>query len=488
GIAAAAPQFLGSDVLDRFDVVGVDPRGTNFSDNVRCWRDLGQQSDALEGFFAVPFPYTRSETGAYVRSSVAFGEACSTTGRPLSGSMSTAEVARDMDVLRRMVGDSKLTYLGFSYGSYLGTVYANLYPDRVRAVAIDGVLDPVAWAGTAATANIPQTQRIRSGEGAAAALAEILERCGEAGPEYCRLAGRGDPEELYAQIRASLQTEPLAVTDPDTGEVLFELTYALLTAFLLGDMYAPSGSEIVDADLTFTLDLLEAEAPKGSAAARRQAEARAHIGAKVEEVRSGAREAHEAQARDGRAVGWGFPYDNSPETFQTVLCTDGRNPARAADWPRYVAAGERTAPDFGRSWTWASSPCASSTWTVRDEDSYRGPFTRRTVNPVLVVGNLYDPATNSSGAERAADLLPNSRLLSSDSWGHTAYGTSECVTVAMERYLLTRALPAAGTRCVGDVQPFTEPLGDDEPSQRRATGGRELPPVVPPLPGSVPRT
>ncbi|MGL5850373.1 MAG: alpha/beta hydrolase, partial [Phycicoccus sp.] len=130
----------------------------------------------------------------------------------------------------------------------------------------------------------------------------------------------------------------------------------------------------------------------------------------------------------------------------------------------------------------------SSTWTVRDEDSYRGPFTRRTVNPVLVVGNLYDPATNYSGAERAADLLPNSRLLSSDSWGHTAYGTSECVTVAMERYLLTRALPAAGTRCVGDVQPFTEPLGDDEPSQRRATGGRELPPVVPPLPGSVPRT
>ncbi|MGL5862933.1 MAG: alpha/beta fold hydrolase, partial [Phycicoccus sp.] len=363
GIAAAAPQFLGSDVLDRFDIVGVDPRGTNFSDNVRCWRDLGQQSDALEGFFAVPFPYTRSETGAYVRSSVAFGEACSTTGRPLSGSMSTAEVARDMDVLRRMVGDSKLTYLGFSYGSYLGTVYANLYPDRVRAVAIDGVLDPVAWAGTAATANIPQTQRIRSGEGAAAALAEILERCGKAGPDYCRLAGRGDPEELYAQIRASLQTEPLAVTDPDTGEVLFELTYALLTAFLLGDMYAPSGSEIVDADLTSTLDLLEAEAPKGSAAARRQAEARAHIGAKVEEVRSGAREAHEAQARDGRAVGWGFPYDNSPETFQTVLCTDGRNPARAADWPRYVAAGERTAPDFGRSWTWASSPCASSTWT-----------------------------------------------------------------------------------------------------------------------------
>ncbi|MGL5927405.1 MAG: alpha/beta hydrolase, partial [Dermatophilaceae bacterium] len=488
GIAAAAPQFLGADVLDRFDIVGFDPRGTNFSDTVRCWDDLGAQDDALEGYFSVPFPYTRSETGAYVRSSIAFGKACSSTGRPLSGSMSTAEVARDMDVLRRMVGDSRLTYLGFSYGSYLGTVYANLFPDRVRAVAIDGVLDPVAWAGTAATANTPQTQRIRSGEGAAGALAEILERCGEAGPEYCQLAGRGDPEELYAQIRASLQAEPLVVTDPETGEVVFELPYAVLVSILLGEMYAPFAGELVDADLTFVLDLLEAEAPEGSAAARRQAEARAHLGAKVEAVSSGGREAREAQARTGRAVGWEFPYDNSPEAFQTVLCTDGLGPARAADWPGYVAAGERTAPDFGRIWTWASSPCASSTWTVRDEDAYSGPFTRRTVNPVLVVGNFYDPATNYRGAVRTADLLPNSRLLTSDSWGHTAFGTSECVTVAMERYLLTRALPAAGTTCVGDLQPFTEPLGDGGPAQLRATGGRELPPVVPPLPGAVPRS
>ena len=81
----------------------------------------------------MPFPVGDAETGAFVASSKAFGAACSTTGTPLSGSMSTAEVARDMDVLRRMVGDKKLTYLGFSYGTYLGNVYANLFPDRVRA-------------------------------------------------------------------------------------------------------------------------------------------------------------------------------------------------------------------------------------------------------------------------------------------------------------------------------------------------------------------
>ncbi|MGL5865924.1 MAG: alpha/beta hydrolase [Dermatophilaceae bacterium] len=488
-IAAAATQFLGNDILDRFDIIGFDPRGTNFSDPVQCWGDLGAQFDALEGIVAVPFPFTRSETRAYVRSSVNFGEACSSTGRPLAGSMSTATVARDMDVLRRMVGDRQLTYLGFSYGSYLGTVYANLFPDRVRAVAIDGVVDPVAWAGTAATADVPQTQRIGSGEGAARVLAEILDRCAQAGPRFCRLARRGDPEQLYTTIRTRLQAEPLIISDPSTGEPL-ELGDNLLTAVLLSDMYTPFAGEVVVEDLTSVLDLLEKEAPTGSAAASRQDEARTQLRDKATAVRSAGREDRAALARTADAVGWGFPYDNSPEAFQSVLCTDGRNPARAADWPGFVAAGESSAPDFGALWTWASSPCARSTWTVQDEDSYRGPFTRTTTSPVLVVGNLWDPATAYSGAVRASQLLPNSRLLTSDSWGHTAYGTSDCATVAIERYLLARSLPAAGTQCVGDEQPFATPITDPTGGglgQGRPTDNLRLPPVVPPFPGAAPR-
>lgn len=142
-IASYAPYFLSPSLLQKFDIVGIDPRGTNFSDNVKCFENLGEQSNALSGIF-VPFPYTQREENAYKRSSVKFGLACSTTGKPLSAHMSTANVARDMDVMRRVVGDKKLTYLGFSYGTYLGNVYANMYPDRVRSVAIDGVLDPVA--------------------------------------------------------------------------------------------------------------------------------------------------------------------------------------------------------------------------------------------------------------------------------------------------------------------------------------------------------
>ena len=115
-----------------------------------------------------------------------------------------------------------------------------------------------------------------------------------------------------------------------------------------------------------------------------------------------------------------------------------------------------------------------------------GGFSHVTANPVLVVGNYWDPATNYAGAVAAARLLPNSRLLSSNSWGHTAYGTSECVTRAVGRYLVSVTLPDRGTRCVGNEQPFTRPL--DTSGRHRPEPTRPLPPVVPPFPGSVPRS
>ena len=489
-IAAVASFFLGPEVVERFDIVGFDPRGTNFSDNVRCWQDVGEQAADLDGF-RVPFPVTDEEEAAYVASSRAFGHACSTTGQPLSSVMSTGLVARDMDVLRRMVGDPQLTYLGFSYGSFLGNVYANMFPGRVRALAIDGVLDPLAWTGTRETADVPQTDRLRSGEGSARAFEEILRRCEVAGPEFCRLAGLGDPQEIWAEVRARLLEAPLPIPDPFTGEDTFELTYQLLVLIMLGDMYAPIAPQLVDADLSMLYALLQEPGEPGSDLAATQEEARLALHDKVRAAQAQAADAAATQAQQRAALGFAFPYDNPPEAFQSVLCADGRNPADAALWPDHADRADDRAPDFGRLWSWASAPCASRTWWVRDEDAYRGPFTTRTANPVLVVGNLWDPATNYDGAVTVASLLPNSRLLSSDSWGHTAYGTSECVTAAVDTYLLTGRFPPVGTRCVGDAQPFATPLepvpGEPGTRSRTVDPGR-LPPVVPPLPGALPRS
>lgn len=463
-IALASSFFLSPGLRDRFDIVGFDPRGTNFSDQVKCFTGNAQQTKALQGF-NVAFPVTKAEEQANIVSAKALGVACSSTGRPLSASMSTAEVARDMDVLRRAVGDPKLTFLGFSYGSYLGQVYANMFPDRVRSVAIDGVVDPVAWAGTPATASRPVTDRLRSADSAYKALLRILRLCDQVGEQRCRFAP-GNPVVNYDVVANRLKKTPLLLQDPFGGEP-FAFTYALLIANTLGALYSPDGYAFIDAMLS---DLSILTQPPAAAGGRTTAAARS----KVMKAFVTRLKAQEAKQKKGVL---GFPYDNSLEAFASVMCTDGLNPRHAASWPRAAAAADKRAKYFGRAWAWQSVGCARKTWTARDEDAYRGPFNRRTVSPILVVGSQWDPATSYEGAVKAASLLPNSRLLGNDNWGHTAYGTSPCATSAIDRYLLTKALPARGTYCRGDVQPFeADPFG----GLRRTTPLDQRAPVVPP--------
>ncbi|MGK5674936.1 alpha/beta hydrolase [Micromonospora sp. URMC 106] len=473
-VALAAPYFLGDEVLDRFDIVGVDPRGVGASQQVKCFPSVKEQTRAYAGL-NVAFPWTKAEEKAYVASSQAVGRGCSTTGRPLTGAMSTAEVARDMDVLRRAVGDPKLTFLGFSYGSALGQYYANMFPDRVRALAIDGVLNADAWVGRGKARTLSQEDRLRSAQGAYKALREILVRCDKAGAEVCPLA-EGDPLASFELVAKRLRAKPVVIEDPDLGSV--RVTYADFVSATLGALYSPFG---YDQLVGLTAELLVLTDPASGTAARQQARAGvARLAAKARE-----------QARR-----YDFPYNNGLETFLGVDCTDANHPADAASFPALAAQADKRDPYFGRLWTWGTSPCARQTWTVRDEDAYPGPFNRRTAAPVLVVGNYWDPSTNYQGAVGTARLLPNSRLLSSDSWGHTAYGTSACVTGAVDAYLIRGALPANGTVCTGDIQPFAE-LPEKPAATRRAESSKgalaaegapgrgepkRLPPVVAPLP------
>jgi pimeloyl-ACP methyl ester carboxylesterase len=471
-IAYAAPQFISESVLDRFDIVGVDPRGIGFSDNIKCFTSLKTQSPVLKGF-APAFPYTKAEEAAFVASSKKLGTACSTTGKRLAGAMSTAEVARDMDVLRRSVGDKKLSYLGFSYGSALGQYYANMFPDRFRALVVDGTIDPTKWVGTAKTKDSPTFDRIRSADGAYKGLKEILVRCDKVGGAKCSFAG-GDPVKNFETIAQRLRAKPLVIEDPEFGD--FTFTYADMVTSTLLTMYYPDSAQYVTEMLTDLYILTEPPALAASAA--RTTAARKGLVAKV----------RRAQANRPTA---GFPYDNGYDAFAGVTCTDTLNPTNASSFPALAAKADKRAPYFGRPWAWNTPWCASNTWTVRDEDAYWGPFTKRSVVPVLIVGNYWDPATNYNGAVAASKLLPNSRLLSSDSWGHTAYGTSNCATTAIDNYLLKGTLPAKGKVCVGDLQPFapapeaartTRASTDIEVlrSQRTsaATTGKKLPPVV----------
>ncbi|GIE95002.1 alpha/beta hydrolase [Paractinoplanes rishiriensis] len=434
-MALAAPYFLSDSLLDRFDVVGMDPRGIGFSDQVNCFGDTARQTPTMN-VLNMGFPLGAAQEKAFTGAAAKAARACSTTGRELAGAMSTAEVARDMDVMRRAVGDSKLTYLGFSYGTALGQYYANMFPDRFRAIAVDGVINPRAWVGSAATAGQVQDDRLRSADGAWKAFVEIMRRCDAAGPAKCRFSG--SPLHRFRVIAERLKKKPI-----DVGSV--RVTYAVFIGAVLGALYEQqAGAEVTD----LSAELYELTTPGFVPTADRTASAEALVKRMVRQA-------------EGRA----FPYDNSFDAYAAVMCTDGRHPARGSAWPKASARADKRATYFGRAWAWASVQCAGDNWTVRDEDAYTGPFTKQTRHPVLVVGNFWDPATNYADAVKASRLLPNSRLLSSNNWGHTAYGSSACATGTTDRYLLYRALPAPGTTCVGDEQPFRKPLPSDATAQ-----------------------
>jgi hypothetical protein len=242
----------------------------------------------------------------------------------------------------------------------------------------------------------------------------------------------------YETAARQLRKKPLIVKD---GGEQHTITYATFVGSTRDALLLPDGYTKVVELIDGVYNLVSSSPP----ASRRAAARRSVLSNTSRGVRSGI-----AGGVTGRAA----TYHNGVEAYLAVACTDGLHPADASRWRSLVIASDQRAPYFGRSWAWSTSPCARATWTVRDEDAYRGPFTRRTSAPVLIVGNYYDPATNYDEAVSTAKLLPNSRLLSSDSWGHVAYGTSGCATGAIDAYLLRGALPRVGTVCVGDIQPF----------------------------------
>ncbi|HEY5785967.1 MAG TPA: alpha/beta hydrolase [Microlunatus sp.] len=473
--ALESPFILSPEVTDRFDVVGFDPRGVAYSQNVQCFSNPGKNDTFLSTVLSSAFPYGAKQEKAFIKAYGNQAKACSTSGKPLTGAISTAEVARDMDLLRRAVGDKKLTYLGFSYGSYLGEVYANMYPDRVRALAIDGVLDPVKWAGTKKTASTPIGARLGSAEGASKALREVLVRCDKAGPTKCRFSD-GNPVANYEKIAQRLRRGPLYEVDPDTGEQFVAATYADFVGNTLGMLYdGYGGPDYVTEYAAYLYGLIDPTSSASVDAAQRKATVASLI-----KLKKTVKERQTPRRIPGRT--FGFPYDNSQDAFQTIVCTDSRNSHNLAKFPALAKAADKKAPYFGRLWLWAPAGCSSPKWKVKDEDGYRGPFTKRTSSPVLIVGNYWDPATSYAGAVSTSKRLPNSRLVSSNSWGHTAYGSSECVTGAVDTYLLTKKVPAKGKLCVGDYQPFVEDLTDDEESTESQARKQVRIPIAPTKP------
>lgn len=425
-----ATAWIGEEVQDRFDLIGFDPRGTFLSTQSHCFRSAKKADRVTTTLTTMKFPVKRQEEAVFTSAAMKLARECSHDRSQLASAMSTAQVARDLEMVRRGLGDGKLNYLGFSYGTYLGQLYANMFPNRFRTLAIDGNIDPRAWVGTSATAQIPMTVRMNSASASHAALKEALRLCAQA-PDAC---GVPDPEGTFERVTQQLRQKPLVLTAEDGSTAT--LTYQDFITTVLYALYTESAPEVV-VYLTVMIDqLLSGQLPPAKATATAVAYSKT------------ARRA-EQKARDAN-------YVNVAEVGPVVMCSDSRNPRSPRTWATMAQSEDAKSPYFGRHWLWGSVYCADKVWNATDEDAWAGPFNTYTEAPILVVGNKWDPATPYQASVAVSKLLPHSRLLSSNNWGHTAYGISTCTTKHVDHYLLTGQLPPAGTTCHDGHQPWQD--------------------------------
>jgi pimeloyl-ACP methyl ester carboxylesterase len=432
GGSGRIPPAFSPKLHERFDIVGFDPRGVAASTPLQCF---ASNDEALE-LFGWSFPITVTEEHSVIELARRGTQRCAENGGPILQHMATANVARDLDLLRQAVGDEQLSYLGFSYGTHLGEVYANLFPDRVRALTLDAVVDPVQWTTgrTPQQASVPVFLRLGSHKGAHEALLAFLREC----QDDVRCAFREEGRDLPAKFDTLLQRlrrQPVELMLPDGAPIT--VTYQLAVLATLSSLYDPSGS----ADLATSLqDVYLATEQRGKPAPPLELDGLRAL----------------LRRKPGLAAPTDEPYLGI-EQGQGVFCTDSASASNPWAWPRYARAADRAAPYFGSYWAYVTLPCA--TWPARDADRYTGPWDRPTAHPVLLVGNRQgDPATPYANAVSTAGELAGARLLTLNSYfGHAAFIQSQCIVGAVERYLIDLQLPPKGTVCQPDRRPF-DPL------------------------------
>ncbi|GAA2844840.1 alpha/beta hydrolase [Streptosporangium fragile] len=391
--ARSARQVMSPALRERFDIVGFDPRGVGESAPVRCL-----SSSKMDEFIGIdgtpdsPEEVTALEEGA--RQLVA---GCQERSGKLLAHVGTVDAARDMDLLRAAVGDSTLTYLGFSYGTQLGAVYADLFPGKVRALVLDGAVDPTLD---------PMKLSASQARGFEVALDAFLEDCFTAADCPFRGSVASAREEIARLLRRT-DAAPLDNTTGD-GRAVTE-PWAILG--LLTPLYDRQSWPVLRQALS--------QALKGDGTAL----------LRMADLLIDRRE-------DGE-------YANQTEANYAVNCVDSTYPDAAA-FAEAARDAAKDAPLFGSSTVWSSLPCAY--WPVKagPKEKIDAPG----APPIMVVGTQRDPATPYEWSEALASQLSSGVLVGFDGDGHTAYGRgSTCVDGLVDDYLINLTVPKDGTRC-----------------------------------------
>jgi len=390
--APVAAQQFSSDVLDRYDIVGFSPRGVATSEGVDCLTDA-----ELDRFVALdPTPDDDAAVAESQQTLARFGQGCVDGSGALAGHVSTPEAARDMDVIRSVLGSPRMNYYGASYGTLLGSTYADLFPNRVGAMVLDGAID----------ASLPATRSaLQQAEGFQTALDAYLENCVAQGD--CPLGDTvAAAQDGLVDLLAQIDAEPVPA-----GTRTLTVGHAMLGTWL--PLYVPelwpaltgalqAAGEGKGGPLLRLADLYVSRGPTGY-------------------------------------------QDNSIEALYAVNCLDQPKTLTAARVRRLLPQFREASPVYGEVFAWGLLGCpqwpVSAPQPIPDIDAAGSP-------PIVVVGTTGDPATPYESAVALARQLRSGVLVTRVGEGHTGFARGNaCVDDAVNGFFADREVPEDGLRC-----------------------------------------
>ena len=394
-LAEIAEAYFPQPITDHFDIIGFDPRGVGESEPVDCVSDA-----ELSRLLEASYPDTPAGQAASMKDAQVLAAGCEAKSGELLPFVGTENAARDMDIIRHVEGDPKLYYVGFSYGTSLGAEYADLFPDRVGRMVLDGA---VASRGTNYEAMKQQLMGFEN------ALDMYLKDCLENNAQRCPFKGSvADAREQIAKLFEQALREPLPTSDPDRPLTESGLLYGIVTP-----LYSAAYSILTNA---FS-DLIE----DGDASAFYTL-----FDAYLE--------------RDS-----GKFLSNSMEANFAINCADYPAEGDEADWREYTEDLKQAAPLFGPVYGYNDAVCAA--WPYQAPKRL-GNYEAKGSDPIVVLGTSGDPATPYVWAQDLADSLDNAVLVTWEGEGHTAYTRStDCISDPVNAYLLSGVIPEDGLTC-----------------------------------------
>lgn len=397
--AEMTSMVFGRALRQNFDVVGFDPRGTGASAPVDCLSD----AELDEYVAGNPMPDTPESIAEFEAASKTFGDGCKRRSGDLVNHVSTVETAKDMDVIRAALGDAALTYFGASYGTKLGATYAELFPERVGRLVLDGGVD----VGLDSTG-----MSLEQARGFETALRAYVADCVDK-IDDCFLGDSVDEgTAAIADLLEQIEREPMPAGDRElhAGEAFYGVVMPLYVADYWFMLTNALRAAMEDGDGSALADLADMYL-----------------------------------SRTVNGDGSSTYANNSTEAILAINCLDDPTSVSAQDVPSYFDEFTEASPTFGKAFAWGLIGCSGMPGRTAEPAPV---IDGEGAAPILVVGTTRDPATPFEWSEALADQLDSGVLLVRDGDGHTGYNSGNaCVNEAVEGYLVSGIVPDDRTQC-----------------------------------------